>query len=120
MLSPAVQALIDLALEEDLGRGDVSSEVICAADARTAGRIVAKEPLTVAGVDVARVVFARVDAAARFDAVVADGQRLEKGEVVAQVSGLTRSLLSAERTALNFLQRLSGVATLTRLFVDAV
>jgi nicotinate-nucleotide pyrophosphorylase (carboxylating) len=120
MLSPAVSALIDLALEEDLGRGDVTSEVIFPLEARASGRIIAKEPLVVAGVDVAREVFRRVDPEARFDAVVADGQLLSRGDTVAQVSGATRSLLSAERTALNFLQRLSGVATLTRRFVDAV
>lgn len=120
MLTPAVHALIDLALEEDLGRGDVTSEVIFVADARAHGRIVAREPLVIAGVEVAREVFVRVDPATRCDLVVADGQALQKGEVVAQIEGPTRSVLSAERTALNFLQRLSGVATLTRRFVDAV
>lgn len=120
MLTPATETLIRIALEEDLGRGDVTSEVIFAEDARAAGRIVAKEPLVVAGLEVARAVFLRVDGETRFDAVVADGQALEKGETVAQVSGRTRALLSAERTALNFLQRLSGVATLTRRFVGAV
>jgi nicotinate-nucleotide pyrophosphorylase (carboxylating) len=120
MMSPAVHALIELALEEDLGRGDVTSEVIFAADARAHGRIVAREPLVIAGVEVAREVFVRVDPATRCDLVVADGQALQKGEVVAQIEGPTRSVLSAERTALNFLQRLSGVATLTRRFVDAV
>jgi nicotinate-nucleotide pyrophosphorylase (carboxylating) len=120
MVSPAVETLINLALEEDLGRGDVTSEAIFSPDDRAAGRIIAKEPLTVAGVAVARAVFARVDSALRFDAVVADGARLEPGQTVAEVGGPTCSLLGAERTALNFLQRLSGVATLTRRFVDAV
>jgi nicotinate-nucleotide pyrophosphorylase (carboxylating) len=120
MLSPAVEALIALALEEDLGRGDVTSEAIFDAEARTAGKIIAKEPLTVAGVDVAAAVFARVDGATKLTVHAADGARVEKGAVVLTVEGRTRSLLSAERTALNFLQRLSGVATLTRRFVDAV
>jgi len=120
MLTPATLQLIDLALEEDLGRGDVTSEVIFPVEARTSGRIVAREPLVVAGVEVARAVFERVDAQSRFDAVVADGLELKQGETVAQVVGATRSLLSAERTALNFLQRLSGVATLTRKFAEAV
>ena len=120
VITPAVEQLIALALEEDLGRGDVTSEAIFDAAAECRGQIIAKEPLVVAGVEVARAVFARVDPRARFEAVVADGARLEKGEPVAVVVGPTRSLLSAERTALNFLQRLSGVATLTRRFVDAV
>ena len=120
MLSPATEALIALALEEDLGRGDVTSEVIFAPDAPAAGILIAKEPLVIAGVEVARAVFQRVDARTRCDLVVGDGQRLDKGEPVARVAGTARALLSAERTALNFLQRLSGVATLTRHFVDAV
>ncbi len=120
MLSPAVEALIALALEEDLGRGDVTSEAIFDAEATASGRIVAKEPLTVAGIAIAAEVFARVDPQTRFIARVEDGKALAKGEIVAVVEGRTRSLLSAERTALNFLQRLSGVATLTRRFVDAV
>jgi len=120
MLSPAVETLIALALEEDLGRGDVTSEAIFDAAATASGQIVAKEPLTIAGVALAAEVFARVDRQTRFIARATDGQRLGKGEIVAVVEGRTRALLSAERTALNFLQRLSGVATLTRKFVDAV
>lgn len=120
MLSPAVEALIALALEEDLGRGDVTSEAIFDAQAKASGQIVAKEPLTVAGLAIAAEVFKRVDEATRFVARVDEGKRMGKGEIVALVEGRTRALLSAERTALNFLQRLSGVATLTRRFVDAV
>jgi nicotinate-nucleotide pyrophosphorylase (carboxylating) len=120
MLTPAVEALIALALEEDLGRGDVTSEAIFAADEQAEGAIVAKEPLTVAGMAVVQAVFVRVGADTRFAAQVADGAVVAKGAVVATVAGRTGALLGAERTALNFLQRLSGVATLTRQFVDAV
>jgi nicotinate-nucleotide pyrophosphorylase (carboxylating) len=120
VVTPAVEQLIALALEEDLGRGDVTSEAIFDAGAAAAGRIIAKEPLVVAGVELARAVFARVDGRIRFEAVVADGQALAPGEPVALVAGPTRGLLAAERTALNFLQRLSGIATLTRSFVDQV
>ncbi|HEY2749155.1 MAG TPA: carboxylating nicotinate-nucleotide diphosphorylase [Polyangia bacterium] len=120
MLTPAVEALVALALEEDLGRGDVTSEAIFAAGETAAGTIVAKEPLVVAGIEVAAAVFARVDRLSSFLPKLADGARAEKGAVVAVVEGRTRGLLSAERTALNFLQRLSGVATMTRRFVDAV
>jgi len=120
MLTPAVEALIALALEEDLGRGDVTSEAIFDAAAMSSGQIMAKEALVVAGMAVAAAVFARVDRETRFIARVEDGKKVAKGEIVAVVEGHTRALLSAERTALNFLQRLSGVATLTRRFVDTV
>jgi nicotinate-nucleotide pyrophosphorylase (carboxylating) len=120
VIPPSVEALIALALEEDLGRGDVTSEAIFDTAAGAGGRIIAKEPITLAGLEVARAVFLTVDAATRFDAVAGDGQRLEKGDPVARVKGSARSVLGAERTALNFLQRLSGIATLTRRFADAV
>jgi nicotinate-nucleotide pyrophosphorylase (carboxylating) len=120
VISPSVDALIALALEEDLGRGDVTSDAIFDAAARARGRVIAKQRLVVSGVEAARRVFARVDACTRFDAVADEGQVLERGEVLAHVEGATRALLGAERTALNFLQRLCGIATHTRRFVDAV
>ncbi len=120
VIPPSVKSLIALALEEDLGRGDVTSEAIFDAAAQAGGRIIAKEPLTLAGIEVARAVFLTVDGATRFDAVAADGQQLQKGEPVALVKGSARSVLGAERTALNFLQRLSGIATLTRRFADII
>lgn len=120
MLTPAVEALIALALEEDLGRGDVTSEAIFEAAHASSGQIVAKEPLVVCGVAVAAAVFARVDRETRFVARTHDGQGVDRGAIVAVVEGRTRALLAAERTALNFLQRLSGVATLTRRFVELV
>lgn len=120
MLTPAVEALIALAIEEDLGRGDVTSEAIFDAAATSAGVIIAKEPLIVAGTAIAAAVFARVDGGTRVVVAAGDGARVGKGDGVIRVEGRTRGLLGAERTALNFLQRLSGVATLTRQFVDAV
>jgi nicotinate-nucleotide pyrophosphorylase (carboxylating) len=120
MLPPSVDALIAMALEEDLGRGDVTSEVIFDEAAPASGQIIAKESLVVAGIEVARAVFLRVDPRSRFDAVVHDGQHVQKGEPVARVSGTARAVLASERTALNFVQRLSGIATLTRRFVDLV
>ncbi len=120
MLTPAVEALVALALEEDLGRGDVTSEAIFRATEVSSGTIVAKEPLVVAGMVVAAAVFARVDRQTSVLPKLTDGAQADKGAVVAVVEGRTRGLLSAERTALNFLQRLSGVATLTKRFVDAV
>jgi nicotinate-nucleotide pyrophosphorylase (carboxylating) len=120
MLTPAMKQLIDLALEEDLGRGDPTSTAIFSDGDSCKGRIIAKEPLVVAGVEIARRVFHKVDKRCAFEPVVADGARLEKGEPVAVVAGPTRGVLGAERTALNFLQRLSGIATLTAKYVERV
>jgi nicotinate-nucleotide pyrophosphorylase (carboxylating) len=119
-LAPSTHALIDLALDEDLGRGDPTSEAIFPPGARAAGAIVAKQELVLSGLAVARAVFARVDPQIEVLVKHEDGERLRPGEAAAAVSGAARSVLGAERTALNFLQRLSGIATLTRRFVDAV
>ena len=119
-ITPATAALIDLALEEDLGRGDVTSAAIFRPAARARGHIVAKQDLVLAGLPVAAAVFARVDAGIAWKARADDGAALPRGGVIAEVSGSARSLLGAERTALNFLQRLSGIATHTRRFVEAL
>jgi nicotinate-nucleotide pyrophosphorylase (carboxylating) len=117
-LAPHVERLLDLALEEDLGLGDATSEATIDAAARGRGRFLAKEDLVVAGTAVAARVFERLGAACRFEA--ADGARVGKGTVFGEAEGPMRALLGAERTALNFLQRLSGVATLTRRCVEAL
>jgi quinolinate synthase len=109
-----------LAIAEDLGPGDATSESTLPADLLLQGRIVAKEAGVVAGLPVVAAVFREVDPSLRFVAHVSDGAEVVPGELVAEVSGPARSLLAAERIALNFLQRLSGVATLTRRFVDVV
>ena len=116
----AAAPLIELAVAEDIGPGDATSIATLPADSVLHGRIVAKAPGVIAGLPVAEAVFHRVDPAIQFDAHVADGQEVVPGELVADVTGPGRGLLAAERTALNFLQQLSGIATLTRLFVDAV
>jgi nicotinate-nucleotide pyrophosphorylase (carboxylating) len=117
-LAPHVERLIDLALEEDLGLGDATSEATIDAAATGHGRFLAKEDLVVAGTAVAARVFERLGADCRFG--VADGARVGKGTVFGEAEGPMRALLGAERTALNFLQRLSGVATLTRRCADAL
>ncbi len=117
-LAPHVERLLDLALEEDLGQGDVTSEATVDAAALGHGRFLAKEDLVVAGTAVAARVFERLGAACRFEA--ADGARVASGTSFGEAQGPMRALLGAERTALNFLQRLSGVATLTRRCVDAL
>ncbi len=119
-LTPATLVLIDLALEEDLGRGDVTSEAVLDERAAARGEIVAKQQLVLAGMEVAREVFRRVDPAIRFEPLRGDGDDVPHGTAVALVEGPARAVLGAERTALNFLQRLSGIATLSRAFVRAV
>ena len=112
--------IIALALAEDIGSGDVTSEYFTNQETRAEGRIVARESCIVSGLGVAEEVFRRVDASNEIISRVLDGTCVTPGEIAMVVRGRVASLLTAERTALNFLQRLSGVATLTRQFVDAV
>jgi nicotinate-nucleotide pyrophosphorylase (carboxylating) len=116
----AAGALIRLALEEDVGEGDWTTLWTVPAERRARARIVGKAPGVVAGMEVAREVFRTVDPGLGFDARVADGGRVRPGEPVVVLEGAARAILTGERVALNFLQRLSGVATLTRAYVDAV
>ena len=118
--APAVDDLIRRALEEDIGSGDLTSELCISGDDESVADLRAKQNLVVAGLPVAERAFHMVDASVRFDSSVADGTRVSSGTVLATVTGRTRSLLLAERVALNFLQRLSGIASLCRSYVDAV
>jgi len=118
MTDPRTDHLIDLALEEDAGLGDVTSRAIFRASHRSRAFIAAGHDLVVCGLDVAAQVFARVDPALKVQLVARDGDRVKPGGVVLRVAGPTASLLTAERTALNFIQRLSGIATLARKFAD--
>ena len=111
--------LVRGALAEDHGRGDATSAATITAGQRGGGTIVAKSDLVVAGLDVAAETFRQADPGAVFEVRWGDGSHVEAGETVAIVSGDARALLAAERTALNFLQRLCGIATLTSRFVDA-
>ncbi|MEE8339304.1 MAG: carboxylating nicotinate-nucleotide diphosphorylase [Xanthomonadales bacterium] len=114
-----IEKLVDLALEEDTGFGDITSEAIFSADHVSQAQILAREDLVVCGLEVARRVFYRVDPTLIVDLVASDGDRVNKEKIVLRAEGSTISLLTAERTALNFLQRLSGIATLSRRFADA-
>ena len=118
MLPAHAERLVDLALEEDLALGDVTSEATIDAAARGEGAFLAKEDLVLAGAAVAARVFERLGAECRFEAE--DGARVTRGRRFGAARGPVRALLAAERTALNFLQRLSGVATATRRCVDAL
>jgi nicotinate-nucleotide pyrophosphorylase (carboxylating) len=111
---------IAAALQEDLGNGDITTEFFVPEALHASGRIVAHEPAVVAGTGTAAEIFRKVDPATDVQIVLRDGEAVAAGDVVIEVLGLARSILKAERVALNFLQRLCGIATLTRQFVDAV
>ena len=114
-----MEDLIDRALAEDLGAGDITTQAVVPADARARARIEQKEPGVVAGLEVARAVFERVDGGVAWTARCAEGDWREGGPV-AELEGAAASILAAERVALNFLGRLSGIATLTATYVRAV
>ena len=116
-----IQPVVAAALAEDLGRaGDVTAQACIDADARLAATFGVRQSGTVAGLACARLAVLALDPYARFEVLAADGDRVEAGEVLARVEANARALLSAERTALNLLGRLSGVASLTRTYVDVI
>jgi len=118
-LHPRTDHLIDLALEEDAGLGDLTSRAIFPAGHASRAYVAAHEELVVCGLGVAARVFERVDPSVRVTLGAKDGDRVGKGRRVLSLSGPTASILTAERTALNFLQRLCGIATLSRRYADA-
>jgi len=115
-----VEEIIDRALAEDLGRGDVTTEALIPGDRQGTGFLVAKEDGILAGVSVANQVFHRVDPELKVEILLEDGVRVQPGTRIANVSGSVASILKAERVALNFLQRLSGIASATYRYVEAV
>ena len=122
MKPPPASDYLDLvrrALAEDVGSGDVTTEILVPAGIRSTAQLIAKRACVTAGLEVAHAVFREVDPSVQFSACVADGHRCSGGEVLANIEGTARGLLTGERTALNFLQHLSGIATLTARFVDA-
>lgn len=119
-ISPEIEAIIRLGLLEDIGEGDVTTLCTISPTATQSGKFIAKEAGVIAGLEVAQAVFALLDERVQFTAHLADGDYVEKGRVFAEINGPVRAILSGERLALNFMQRMSGVATLTRQFVQAV
>jgi nicotinate-nucleotide pyrophosphorylase (carboxylating) len=111
---------IAAALKEDIGKGDITTEFFVPETLHATGRIVTREPAVVAGTATAAEIFRKIDPATDIQIVRPDGEAVVAGDIVIEVRGLARSILKAERVTLNFLQRLCGVATLTRQFVDAV
>ena len=119
-MHPSIQALIRAALDEDLGSGDVTSLYFIPEASRSKARIIAKEAGVLSGIEIAMAVFREVDKDIGLRATRTDGSVFEVGDVILEIEGSSRAVLSGERTALNFLQRLSGVATTTRRYVQAV
>jgi nicotinate-nucleotide pyrophosphorylase (carboxylating) len=115
-----IDAIIDIALEEDTGQGDITSEAVIPRDLNGQATLIVKEKGVLAGIEVATRVFQRIDPTTKFEILIKDGTALKQGDTVATISGSVISLLKAERTALNFLQRLSGIATLTAQYAAEV
>ena len=111
---------IDIALREDIGEGDVTTQLVIPDDARARARVMSREKAVIAGTGPAAEVFRRVDPQLKVSTGLTDGTVVLEGETILEINGSTRSILTAERAALNFLQRLSGIATLTRAFVEAI
>ena len=113
-------SLLRLSIKEDIGKGDVTSDILIPKTSKSISHIIAKEEAVICGIPVAKKVFELIDSSIQFKASVLDGERVSDKEIIATISGTTRSILMGERLALNFLQRLSGISTLTRKFVEAI
>ncbi len=119
-MHPSISVLIRAAITEDVGTGDVTSLYFIPENARSRAEIVAREPGIVSGAEIAVTVFHEIDPALEVEVCIPDGSPFARGDILLKAAGSTRSLLTAERTALNFLQRLCGVATQTKRYVEAV
>ncbi len=115
-----IKDIVQLAINEDIGTGDITSKIFIPEGSESDGKLIAKEIGIIAGLPVAGYVLSQIDKDLTFTVNIEDGSRVEKGSVIASVKGLTLSLLSAERLVLNFLQRLSGIATATNMFAEKV
>ena len=119
-ITPQIRAAVRRALQEDVGDGDVTTNCTVSADDWLTGRFVAKANGVLAGLDVAALAFTLLDKRVKITRLVADGQRVEPKQTLATLEGPTRALLTGERTALNLLQRMSGIATAADQFVKAM
>ena len=119
-LAPEILSSVERALAEDIGPGDATTDSTIPAEAFLEGRIISKEAGIVAGLSVARAAFQLLDAQIEFRSCVREGERVDANELLAEIKGSAHAILTAERTALNFLGRMSGIATLTRKFVAEI
>ncbi len=120
LTNPLVTGIIEMALNEDVGTGDITTETTIPADKTAYGRFIAKEDMIICGLEIAELVFHTVDKNIDFDANVKDGDFVKKGDCIATVTGNARNVLTGERTALNLLQRMTGIATRTNEAVCCV
>lgn len=120
IMNSKIRYLIRLALSEDIGKGDLTSEALVGNNLFGKAVIVVKQEGILAGLEVAKMVFQMVDSKIIFRSLKQDGEKFKKGDEIALIQGKVKGILSAERTALNFLQRLSGIATLTAKFVEKI
>ncbi len=120
MINLALKKLIEQALLEDIGPGDVTTEATILPEAEAVAAITAKQSLVLAGISVSREVFHVLDSSIEFEPLARDGDCLNAGAEIARLSGKTRALLMGERVALNLLQHLSGIATLTARYLDSI
>jgi nicotinate-nucleotide pyrophosphorylase (carboxylating) len=118
--SDGLDHLVDLAISEDIGSGDITTESLPRPDQCSVGWIIAKEPLVIAGLDVAKRVFEKLDDTVSFTSNYIDGDHVNAKQIIAEVKTSIRALLTGERTALNFLQRLSGIATHVRNYLKLI
>lgn len=117
---PVLEDLVERALDEDLIHGDVTTESLIPSHTKGKASFIVKAPGVLAGIDIARLVFIKIDPFLKYTILIQDGNKVKPGDVIAAVEGNVPGILKGERTALNFLQHLSGIATQTSLFVDAV
>ena len=115
-----IKKLVSTALKEDIGGGDITTEACVFQKKNVKAKILAKQCGIIAGLEIAKAVFETLDSKIKFKSLVKDGIKIKKGDVIAELSGSVATILAGERTALNFLQRLSGIATLTREYVEKV
>ncbi len=115
-----IKDIVQLAIKEDIGDGDITSKIFIPDGSETEGMLIAKEAGIVAGLPVAGYVLSQIDENLILTSNIEDGSRVKKGTIIGSVKGLTLSLLSAERLVLNFLQRLSGIATATNMFAEKI
>ncbi|MFQ6082213.1 MAG: carboxylating nicotinate-nucleotide diphosphorylase [Candidatus Aminicenantia bacterium] len=120
MNNKQLEFLVDTALREDIPEGDITSEALISPESYSKAIIMAKQKGVLAGIDVAELVFKRIDDSVCFEKKANDGQKFNKSDILAYLEGKTVSILKGERVALNFLQRMSGVATLTSKFVERI
>lgn len=115
-----IRKIISLALAEDIGNGDITSLATVRKNQKAIGKFLVKENGVIAGLKIAKQVMKTVDSKIKFNILIEDGSKVKQGEIVAEVFGNARAILTAERTALNFLQRMSGIATASSIYAEAV